>query len=102
MTDEERKLNPDMDRLMAKPYPDLAHALIERKDPILKRWQAEVCRELPHADGLTLTQVNDDVPLMIDWMSSALRTRDTKSFDEFLNRTPKHGETRFHQDFNLN
>src|SRR5437868_3213160 len=91
----------ELDRLMKGKFPEVADALDKRAGRIVDQWQQSVARELPDADKLTARQLQDDVLLLVGWMSEALRSGEAGPLKELLAKAPRHGETRCHPEFNL-
>jgi len=93
--------NENLDRLMKGKHPEVADAMEKRSGRIVDAWSQMVRRDLPDAERLTVRQLQDDVPLLIGWLATALRSGAAKPLRELLARAPNHGQTRFHQEFNL-
>ncbi len=82
--------------------PEVATALRATEDIILEQWRAKVLETLPTADELTMQQLEDHLPLLIDKIALALEASEPQPTNELVAVSPVHGETRFHQNFNLN
>jgi signal transduction histidine kinase len=82
--------------------PEVATALRATEDSILEQWRAKVIETLPAADELTMQQLEDHLPLLVDKIASALEASEPQPTNELVAVSPVHGETRFHQHFNLN
>ena len=92
---------PLLDLLSHGAYPEVAAVVRARSGSILQRWEALVREALPRADELTFTQLRDDMPQVLEQIARSLesdRPHHTERLDEM---TSHHGETRFHQSFNL-
>ena len=94
--------HPRLDVLKYRPLPELASALRAAKRDILETWQRKVVDILPSADELTLKQLQDHVPGLLDHIAAALASDRPQQTDDLIHSSPQHGETRFHQNFNLN
>ena len=92
---------PILDALKEEALPQVAQALRAARERIVERWRAEVVRELPRADTLTLRSLDDSVPDLLAQMADALASRRDAPSDQFFHASPAHGEVRFHQEFNL-
>ncbi|HSV13754.1 MAG TPA: sensor histidine kinase, partial [Tepidisphaeraceae bacterium] len=91
-----------MDLLKYSPFPDLAAALRARLDSILQRWGELVVQKLPGADELTLEQLRDHLPAVLEKIAVALESKGGESMSDLREVSESHGETRFHQSFNVN
>src|SRR5262245_60026651 len=94
--------NPRLDVLKYEPLPEVAAALRKRKDQIVQAWRKKAVEVLPQADELTLKQLRNSIPGLIDQIAEALEASDPRPTHELIRNSPEHGETRFHQNFNLN
>jgi signal transduction histidine kinase len=102
MSTSSRSANPPLDVLRNQAFPELAVALRSRSTRILERWEASVRDVLPAAEELTLAQLRNSVPLVIDQMIEALEVDEPEPTDRLMEISKPHGETRFHQDYNVN
>jgi signal transduction histidine kinase len=94
--------HPKLDVLKSRPLPDLAVALRAARPLILDTWRKKVVEVLPAADELTLRQFENNIPTLLDSIADALASDGPKETEELIRKAPSHGETRFHQQFNLN
>jgi signal transduction histidine kinase len=94
--------NPTMDLVKYSPFPDLAVALRARVDSVLARWGDIVRQKLPGADELTLAQLRDHMPAILETMAKALESVDGQAISELRQLSESHGAIRFHQSFNIN
>ena len=94
--------DPTMDLLRYTPFPDLAAALRARVDPIMTRWSELVVQRLPGADELTLNQLRDHLPSVLEQLSRALEQAGGSALSDLRQVSEQHGEVRFHQSFNIN
>ncbi len=73
-----------------------------RAEVILHRWKEVVRQKLPNADELTLNQLRDDLPNVLEKIAHALESVDRNSLSELRQASEAHGEARFHQSYNVN
>ena len=92
---------PLLDVLMRRSYPELAAALRARIPRIVERWTVSVRQSLPRADELTFAQLRDDLPVVLEQDAKALEADRAGPTEKLIEMTPKHGETRFHQNFRI-
>ena len=90
-----------VDVLMNRSFPELASAVRAAMQTVVARWVELVQRSLPPADELTYAQVRDDLPTVLEQMARALEAARSGPTERLLEITPKHGEVRFHQSFNV-
>jgi signal transduction histidine kinase len=90
-----------LDVLMKRAYPELASAVRVAIQPVVDRWVAQVRQSLPPADEMTFAQVRDDLPAVLEQMARAIGAERPGPTEKLLEITPKHGEVRFHQSFNV-
>jgi signal transduction histidine kinase len=93
---------PSLDVLKYRAMPELSRALRAAEAEILRQWRGKVQELLPAADELTMQQLEDHLPVLIDKIAAALAASHPKPTNELIEVSPVHGETRFHQHFNLN
>lgn len=93
--------DPTVDLLATRPFPKLAAALRGRKGRVLRRWENAVRKLLPHADALTLNQLRDHLPQILDQTVDALAASHASPLSELVEMTRSHGSLRFHQQFNV-
>ena len=93
--------DPTVDLLATRPFPKMAAALTARKGRVLRRWEAAVKKLLPHADALTLSQLRDHLPQILDQTVEALGACHSSPLNELVEMTRSHGTLRFHQQFNV-
>ncbi len=95
-------VNPPLDLLENRPFKELAAALRRRIVKSLARWQDAVRHALPCAEELTLSQLRDDLPSVLEQMATVLESDSPAPTQELLECSQPHGETRFHQHYNVN
>ena len=93
--------DPTVDLLATRPFPKIASALKARKGRVLRRWEEEARELLPQADELTLTQLRDHLPQILDQAVEALAACREAPLTELVEMTKSHGSMRFHQQFNV-
>lgn len=93
---------PPLDVLRHEPLPEIAAALRNCAAPILAEWRKRVIDVLPQADELTRRQLDNSIPRLIQQLADALAAEHSKPTERLIADAPAHGETRFHQDFNIN
>jgi signal transduction histidine kinase len=93
--------NLAMDLLENRSFPSIATALRERSARIVERWEKAVRDLLPGADELTLLQVRDHIPAILDQMSVALASDEPAAVQDLRTTSQSHGDVRFHQHYNV-
>jgi signal transduction histidine kinase len=80
----------------------LGDLIDEDRDTILQEWRRRVM-QLPAAHGLDAPTLTDHIPLLLDELSAALRSRDDDTIAEMLvnGSPPQHGIQRLRAGFNL-
>lgn len=86
---------------MTQPQPMVAAVLHDHANLILDRWAAEVRSTLPAADELTMKQLRDDLPELLDHITHRLARADMASQETLDKASPKHGMARFEQNYKL-
>src|SRR5438046_10643598 len=94
--------DPKLEVLKYEPLSEVAAALRKRKDPIVQSWRKKVLEVLPQADELTLSQLRNSIPVLLDEIATALAASEPAPAQHLINSSPEHGAARFHQNFNLN
>ena len=89
------------DLLACQALPSLGRNLRRYMQRILDRWNEAVKRHLPDAEPLTAQQVRNSIPKVLDQMASALESDDPRATRRLEELTQAHGQTRFHQQFDL-
>jgi signal transduction histidine kinase len=92
---------PLLDVLMRRAYPELAAGLRARIPRIVERWTTLVRQSVPQADELTFAQLRDDLPVVLEQQARALEADRAGPTRKLIEIAPKHGETRFHQNFRI-
>src|SRR6185295_457831 len=84
------------------PLPQLAAAVRSCVDHVLGKWRHAVVNLMPQADELTRKQLENSIPKLLAELADALEANTPAATRKLSNDAPAHGETRFHQHFNLN
>ena len=93
---------PEVDDLLAlRCMPEVAAALRERLERIVQRWTEAVDRYLPHADPLTVKQVRDSIPSVIDKIALALESDSPAAITVLTEVGTAHGVARFQQRYDI-
>jgi signal transduction histidine kinase len=82
-------------------HPEVAAALRVRASAIDARFLTLVRHVLPKADELTLRQLRNSLPELLEEMADALESTDRQPLQDMIAVSPEHGRTRFLQEFNL-
>jgi signal transduction histidine kinase len=93
--------NPTVTLMMRQSFPDLAAAIRSRTARILEHFRALVKETLPSADELTLAELWDHLPHVLEDLAAALAATGGKLQARFLIDSRQHGVCRYHQSFNL-
>jgi len=93
---------PQLEQLKVTRCAELSEALRGRVALIVHKWQSAVRKVLPMADELTARQLSDDIPPLLNRIAEVLNSDQENALTLFLENAPIHGQTRFHQDYNLN
>ena len=92
---------PFLELLTRRAFPELAAAVRAGYPLIERRWVELVREALPQAEQLTFTQLRDDLPIVMEQVAHALESERPGAVAKLEQISPRHGETRFHQNFNL-
>jgi signal transduction histidine kinase len=90
-----------LDLLTYHAFPHLAAALRARSDTIIQAWETSVRQMLPAADELTLQQLRNSLPSVLQEMADALASDKPYDTRELIEGSKSHGMTRFHEDYNV-
>lgn len=90
-----------LDLLAYHTFPLLASAVNSRKDAILEEWETAVAHTLPAADALTLRNLRDSVPLILQEIVDALASDKPTATRVLIEGSTMHGESRFQQNYNI-
>lgn len=90
-----------LDLLAYHAFPPLASALRLRKDAILQAWEAAVIQTLPAADALTLQNLRDSIPLILQEIIDAFASDKPDTTRDLVEGSKMHGESRFQENYNI-
>ena len=90
-----------LDLLAHHPFPNLAAAMRARADFIVPEWEIAVRSTLPTADELTLQQLRNSLPSILEEMAEALASGKPHATRELIEGSRSHGATRFHENYNI-
>jgi signal transduction histidine kinase len=93
--------NPTVTLMMRQSFPDLATGIRSRTARILEQFRAMVKETLPSADELTLAELWDHLPEVLEDLAVALAATGGTLQARFLSDSRQHGVCRYHQSFNL-
>ncbi len=93
--------NPSLDLMMRQAFPKLASAVRGRSPRILDRLRTMVKEVLPSADELTLNELLDHLPQVLEDLAVAIGATGGGVQWKFLSDSRQHGVCRYHQNFNL-
>lgn len=96
-------LQPPLDPLTRRSFPELAEALRARSRHVMARWTAAARDVLPStADELTFNQLRDSFPRVLTLLADALASDHAGSADRMIASSTAHGQIRFHQSYDIN
>jgi signal transduction histidine kinase len=90
-----------LDLLAHHPFPQLAAALRARAGFIIPEWEIAVRGTLPAADELTLQQLRNSLPSILEEIAAALASGKPRATLELIEGSKSHGATRFHEHYNI-
>ncbi len=94
-------MTPSANNLIHADFPKVACALRSRAGGIVRNWEAAVRVEIARMDRLTLDELRDSFPKMLEAAASAMASADAASIDQMLAAAPVRGLTRFYQQLGL-
>jgi len=92
--------DPTADILSFRELPEVAAALRDRRQTIVRRWNDAVKKHLPDADPLTAAQVRDSIPLVLEKIAQALESADVGA-DLVTDVGRAHGVSRAQQNYKI-
>lgn len=90
-----------LDLLAFRPFWRLAAALRTRVEAIIGAWEEAVRENLPAADELTLQQLRNSLPLVLEEIAHAFASSTPKATRELIEGSKSHGTTRFHENYSI-
>ena len=90
-----------LDLLAYHAFPRLAEALRQRHQAVIQAWEAAVLQMLPTADALTLKELRNSLPLLLDEIADALAADTPGAVQTLAEGSKEHGEARFHDHYNV-
>jgi signal transduction histidine kinase len=90
-----------LDLLAHHPFPNVAAAIRARADFIVPEWEIAVRSTLPAADELTLQQLRNSLPSILEEVAEALASGKPHATRELIEGSRSHGTTRFHENYNI-
>ena len=101
MPDPVHSRDPASDLLSISAMPEVAAALRARTPEIERRWDAAVKRLLPDADPLTIKQVRDSIPAVLEKIAVALESDSADATGVLAEVSTAHGVARFQENYNV-
>ncbi len=93
--------SPAIDFLSSHAFPELAAAVRAVIASTAVSWERAVRAALPSADGLTVEQLRDDLPKVLNYVADALQSTQRYAINSLMDIAPTHGGVRFDQGFKL-
>lgn len=90
-----------LDLLAYHAFPLLASALSQRQDAIVQAWEAAVVQTLPAADVLTLQNLRNSIPLILQEIVDAFASDKPSTTRDLVEGSKMHGESRFQENYNI-
>ena len=92
---------PTTDLLALRAMPELAAALRSRADRIVDLWTAAVEKHIPDADPLTLKQVRNSIPTVVEKIAVALESDRPEGLMVLEEVGTAHGVARAQENYNI-
>lgn len=90
-----------LDLLAYHAFPLLASAFAARKDAIIRQWEIALVQTLPAADALTLQNLRDSIPLILQEIQEAFASDEPFTTRNLIEGSKMHGESRFQENYNI-
>jgi signal transduction histidine kinase len=90
-----------LDLLTYHAFPRLASALRSRTDVIIQKWETAVRSMLPAADELTLQQLRNSLPAILQEIIDVFESNKPRETRELIEGSKSHGSTRFHESYSI-
>jgi signal transduction histidine kinase len=88
-------MHPLANQLKHKAFPALANALRKRAIAIADSWMEVVRQVIPRMDCLTVTEMRDSIPEVLEAIAAALESDHLEDIADLLKQASKHGFERF-------
>jgi len=82
-------------------FPELAVAVRDSAEAVLGRWIAVVRETMPTADELTLNQLRDDLPYILNGIAHTMEAKGEGATEDLKAVSNAHGAVRYHQSYNV-
>lgn len=92
---------PVKDLLALRPMPEVASALRSRAKRIMERWTEAVEQYVPDADPLTVKQVRNSIPTVLEKIALALESDRPEAVGVLEEVGTAHGVARFQEHYNI-
>lgn len=90
-----------LDLLTYHAFPRLASALRSRSEVIIQKWETAVRSMLPAADELTLRQLRNSLPTILQEIVDVFESNKPRETLELIEGSRNHGSTRFHESYSI-
>ncbi len=90
-----------LDLLTYHAFPRLASALRSRSDVIIQKWETAVRSMLPAADELTLQQLRNSLPAILQEIVDVFESNKPRETRELIEGSRSHGSKRFHESYSI-
>lgn len=90
-----------LDLLTYHAFPHLASALRSRSEVIIQKWETAVRSMLPAADELTLRQLRNSLPTILQEIVDVFESNKPRETLELIEGSRNHGSTRFHESYSI-
>ncbi|MBN9127248.1 MAG: sensor histidine kinase [Nitrosospira sp.] len=90
-----------LDLLAHHAFPLLVSAFAARKEAIVQQWEIALVQTLPAADALTLQNLRDSIPLILQEIQDAFESDKPLVTRNLIEGSKMHGEARFQENYNI-
>lgn len=90
-----------LDLLAHHAFPLLVSAFAARKEAIIQQWEIALVQTLPAADALTLQNLRDSIPLILQEIQDAFESDKPLVTRNLIEGSKMHGEARFQENYNI-
>lgn len=90
-----------LDLLAHHAFPLLVSAFAARKEDIIQQWEIALVQTLPAADALTLQNLRDSIPLILQEIQDAFESDKPLITRNLIEGSKMHGEARFQENYNI-